>query len=213
MSNEEGFLTSVDRAFLEGEKEYTGKNAKQQRYERREAIAARARQAIRDFALLYVELDEHERNRILSVGDPNHVDTRETINTLHRSLAKTIAFLYLLVEGEVGAENLPFPWIAVRFKDLLDMAIDMAERKRHPDAGRGLVVDVDLTVEVSRHAPIFIDNAIEKIAQDRDKALSGAEARAVIRKYMPSHDRVEGGWEALADRIEKAREEGGEDTD
>ena len=70
MSNTSGFLSKEDRRFLRGEKEYTGEYASQNRYERRKAIAERARKAFGDFALLHETLDRAERNRIFDVG-PN----------------------------------------------------------------------------------------------------------------------------------------------
>jgi hypothetical protein len=74
-SEENGFLTDVDKQFLRGEKEY---ESNQGRYDRRRAIAKRTRQAFHDFALLYEVLDEHERDRSLT----HHVPTCLNCSTL-----------------------------------------------------------------------------------------------------------------------------------
>lgn len=61
-------LTQTDREFLRGETEYTGENAKQMRYERRDQIRRRVRQSLKDFTLLFDHVDEEEAVKILNGG-------------------------------------------------------------------------------------------------------------------------------------------------
>jgi len=81
MGENNGFLTSTDKEFLRSDGEYyTNDTAKQSRYERRQAIAERTRQAFHDFSLLAQKLNEHERNRIFDVGpidDPSVIEIME----------------------------------------------------------------------------------------------------------------------------------------
>jgi len=53
-------LTTEDRRWLNGEKEYDGQHAKQQRYQRRRDIRERVYSSMLDFSILVDELDDDE---------------------------------------------------------------------------------------------------------------------------------------------------------
>jgi len=97
MTDHKGFLTDTDEEFLRGEKEYTGENASQIRYQRRSAIRERARAALADFAFLCDELDADERAKIF----PDDQRTREA-RDFELDLSSTIQFLYMGVGGSTG---------------------------------------------------------------------------------------------------------------
>jgi hypothetical protein len=231
MSEENGFLTPTDRAFLRGEKEY---EAKQSRYQRREAIAARARAAFEDFALLREELDQHERNRIFDVGskeDPPRVravdrardtpsreelqkyaDQVEERAELREHVKDTLAFLYHSIEGEPG-EVLPagqvFP---VGFGGVLEGAVYDAERDRR-DSGAP-IAGIDVTFEVDVYDPkIDYQYAAEKFARGEQNELSNRELRALLTALtstadFPADDFAQfGDLHDFADRVEERREE------
>jgi hypothetical protein len=97
MTDHKGFLTDTDKEFLRGEKEYTGENANQIRYQRRSAIRERTRAALADFAFLCDELDANEREKIF-------IDDWRTSEALdfEQELSKAIQFFYIGVGGRTG---------------------------------------------------------------------------------------------------------------
>lgn len=206
MSDTSGFLTQTDRRFLRGEKKYTGEHAKQNRYQRRKAIAERTRKAFADFALLHAELDRHERNRIFDVGPhelgpapqavlsavgeeggysptaeeiQDYIDQKEERAILREHVTDTIAFLYHTLEGEPG-EAIPddrgFPY---DFETVLKAAIHDAERDR-----RGADVPfshIHVTFDVDVVVPdIDYQYAIEKFARGESHELSDRELRGLL---------------------------------
>lgn len=201
---ETGFLTTTDREFLRGEKEY---NTKQQRYQRRQAIRERTRAAFRDFSLLYETVDKAERERIFCItGDPLDTDGGLERDT-RDGLVDTLAFLYLSLEGVEG--DAP-PWITPgvpRFHDILESAISKAESDRRPDTGiAGPYVSTELTVDVVDD--VDTSAAAEKLARGDVHALSEAELRALVQTaYHNTNDF------ALEPLIDAKREELGMDPE
>lgn len=57
-------LTTEDRRWLTGEKEYEGEHAKQQRYQRRRDIRERIYNSILDFTILFHYLEDTEREKL-----------------------------------------------------------------------------------------------------------------------------------------------------
>lgn len=205
---ENGFLTERDRKFLRGEKEYTGENAKQMRYQARRAIRERTRAAFRDFSLLYATLDENERKKIFNVADdPLDVDgglSRETRD----GITDTLGFLYLSLTGEVGEEfsRLTQPGVP-EFESALEQAISQAEHDRRPDHnGPGPFVSTELTVDVDTEVDVAA--AAEKLARGDTWRLSEAELRALVQTaYDNTNDY------ALEPLIDEKRKELGMDPD
>lgn len=179
MSDEKGFLTETDRAFLTGEKEYTGDNAKQLRYQRRQAIAERARQAFHDFSLLFDVLDEHERDRIFDVPAERHEE-------FHDALVDTFAFLYLTLETDVELKDSQYPDRTMRapFETLLEEGISRAEAEHRHGGGFLWTVHVDFDVTVQRgFNDLAEDRAIEKIAKRDYSELTKEEMHYLLLKY------------------------------
>lgn len=194
MSDENGFLTRTDRAFLRGEKEY---EAKQSRYQRREAIAGRARAAFKDFALLLDVMDEAERNRVFDVEPAGERATPD--EGLYGDLVDTIAFLYLGLEGELGnrvAQTRPF---SVPFDDAIRAGVRRGERARHD---RRVAVDVtglkiSVRTDIDVHA---INSAIDKIARESYNELTYSEMFAVLQRFG-----TEESYERLQERVYDVR--------
>lgn len=210
MSDEKGFLTKVDREFLTGEREYTGDNAKQQRYERREAIAARARQAFRDFELLFDELDEQERNRIFDVGDA--FTDHEATNEFHDALVDTLAFMYLSLEGEIESNAIRHRSFRVPFDTILRQAVKRGEAARYErDLSRSRV-HVEFDVDVQEGGDMLrLERAIEKVARMQFNELTEEEMYSLLYFYEPDGALQtlggEGGYSALDERIREKRDE------
>lgn len=101
MSGGKGFLTETDRKYLRGEKEYTGENAKQMRYQRRQSIRDRTANAFRDFALLYHDLPPEERRKVLATIRESEGHewgiAREGGDWL---LTVAVQFIYLLLDDD-----------------------------------------------------------------------------------------------------------------
>ena len=211
MSGEKGFLTNVDREFLTGEKEYSGENAKQQRYERREAIAARARQAFRDFALLYDAVDQHERDRIFDVGDDMH--DHDAVNEFHGALVDTLAFMYLSLEGEVGSDTIRHRGRSFRvpFETILKQGVKKGEVSRYDRDMFRSMVSVEFDVDVKEGTDhLRTQRAIDKIARMRFSELTEEEMYSLLYLYEP--DGVlealgSGGYTELDKRVREKRDE------
>ena len=234
MADTSGFLSQEDRRFLRGEKEYTGKYASQNRYQRRKAIAERARKAFGDFALLHETLDRAERNRIFDVGpteDPpvmraidkesdapsreelqEYLDRTEERAELREHVKDTLAFLYHSIEGEPG-EVLPADQVfPVGFSGVLEGAVYDAERDRRESGVP--VAGVDVTFEVDVYDPkIDYQYAAEKFARGEQNELSDRELRALLtaltsKSDIPADDFAQfGDLHDFADRIEERRDE------
>jgi hypothetical protein len=207
MSKGNGFLTGADRDFLNGEKEYTGKHAKQNRYKRREGIAKRTRAAFEDFALLYDQLDETERNRIFDVEPPAGHPMPTT--GLFGDLIDTIAFLYLGLEGELNSPVTLNRAFSVPFERVARAGVRKAERQRY---GRPVVVsvaglEVDVTTNIDAHTT---DAAIDKIARQSYNDLTQDEMISVLARY----DRIHGeeSYARLTEHVKERREELGVDV-
>lgn len=210
MSDEKGFLTDTDREFLRGEKEYSGENAKQMRYQRRRAIRDRTRGAFRDFSLLFETLDEKERNKIFDVGDD--VEDLEALNEFRESLASTISFIYLSLEGEAGSDAIWRRSFRTPFEVILNKGVSKAEVERHPhDEMFSFSVTVDFEVNVVKPEINDVESAIDKIARHHEYELSEKELRAIV--HGPSRGLMSGGLHELADRVSKRRKEIEEEED
>lgn len=197
MSNEEnGFLTERDRAFLQaGGDYYTGENAKNQRYETREVIAERARQAFHDFALLNDVLNNRERNRVF---DPPE---RESLD---EPLWNTVAFLYLCLEGEAGSSPryTGDRSYTGRFENILKTGVQRGEARRHSDDFAGVVtVEFDVNVSPGLES-VDVERAIQAIAADRVNDADEHDLRALVSLATNPTDRLR----ELADLVEEARD-------
>jgi len=215
MSGERGFLTQTDREFLTGEHEYTGENAKQQRYERRQAIAERTRQAFFDFALLYETLDEHERNRIFDIG-PIHDDVDQH-NEFRDALASTVAFLYRSLEGDIDTDTVRTRSFRVPFERVLTEGLKRGEADRYDrehTTKHRVEVDYGGVEVVETGDPATLVRGLRKLARHRRHELTEAEMSAILCHYEPGgiRDMLDGegkGFARLNERIEELREEYG----
>ena len=87
-------LTTEDRRWLTGEKQYEGEHAKQQRYQRRRDIRKRIYNSILDFSILFEHLEEDEREKLFGTPGAKQKpinDDREFANGIRDALA---FFLY-----------------------------------------------------------------------------------------------------------------------
>lgn len=218
MSEEKGFLTEVDRAFLTGEKEYTGDNAKQLRYQRRQAIAERTRQAFHDFALLYDVLDEHERNRIFNI-EPIHDDVDQYME-FRDALASTVAFLYRSLEGDIDSDTARTRPFRVPFEYVLTEGLKRGEADRYDqEHATKHRVDVDYGgVElVETGDPARLARGVRKIAKGKRHELTEVEMSSILSAYEPGGtmdilDDGQKGYAKLDERIQQLRDELGSDT-
>ena len=206
MSDEKGFLTDRDVEFLRNQGEYyTGENAKQQRYETRETIAARTRQAFRDFSLLYATSDEHERNRIFGVDE--WWEEIDAMNEFKEALVDTIAFLYRSLEGEADSDASYYRSFSMPFRGILRQGVAKAEVDRQRYDLKRARVTVDFGVESKPPETVDPSHAIDKIATFREHELTDAEIRALIFDFNPGAGFPNRGYEELEARVQERREE------
>jgi len=64
-------LTTEDRRWLRGEKQYEGEHAKQQRYQRRRDIRERVYNSLIDFSILFEHLEDAEREKLFGTPGPD----------------------------------------------------------------------------------------------------------------------------------------------
>lgn len=160
MVERDGFLTKADREFLRGEKEYSGKNARHMRYQRRRDIRERAHAALEDFALLYGGAQQADIEHIFSdVVDRREADPADTIQ-LERGIAATLAVLYW------GLEN---QRIARRFDDFLKEAIHT-----HESVHNGRLVETALETSAAP-AERWLDKIVGKAERGEFNRMSKEE--------------------------------------
>lgn len=194
---ENGFLTDRDRSFLLGEKEYTGENAKQMRYQARRAIRERTRAAFQDFALLNETLDPEERSKILDVRIPNKHTVSDTgvDEETRDGLVNTIGFIYLALEGELDD---PAPRVlptVPSFEEILKAAVRGAESARHSRVERTVIPSVEFDVKITEKWDT--GHAAAKLARGNVEALSEPELRALVQPaadYINKHGQRDGLW-------------------
>jgi len=192
---ENGFLTDRDKTFLranaDGDDYYTSENAKNQRYETREVIAERARQAFHDFAFLFEVLDERERDRIF---DPPENEAKN----LKFSLRDTIGFLYLSLEGRMDNRSVPKDRsLKTNFNQIFKPGIKNGEYARLPESEKnrnlgagdyGYVTYDDFEVEYVSNPPIpDVDEIVERLAESGTRDVTDKEIQRVVESAVRGH--------------------------
>lgn len=201
MTEHRGFLTDVDKLFLQGGKAY---DSKQQRYDRRRAIRERTREAFKDFSVLYGSLSEEERNKIFDVGESD--TDRETLNEFQDGLVDTIAFMYVSLEGESDSDAVHHRTFRVPFDTILQQGVKKGEADRRPGEPFRIMVNVDFDVDVSNMEMLDTERAIDKIARLRSNELTEKEMRSLLHGFDPARG-LHGDWDDLSDRIRERRDE------
>ena len=205
-------LTGAQRAFLrKSEDEREADYSRQARSHHRRQIADRTRQAFHDFALLYDELDEDERNRIFDI-EPIHDDV-DGYNELRDALASTVAFLYRSLEGDVDSDTVRNRPFRVPFETVLTEGLKRGEADRY-DWGRKSRVEVDYGgVEVIETTdPAALERGLRKLAARRRHELTESEMASILWHYEPDGivDMLDGekrGFSKLDERISELRDE------
>jgi hypothetical protein len=90
-------LTTEDRRWLTGEKEYDGQHAKQQRYQRRRDIRERVSNSMLDFSILVDALDDDECQEIFGEISDDGRQWRNTDEELQAGVRDGLAFLFRTV--------------------------------------------------------------------------------------------------------------------
>lgn len=126
MTDHKGFLTDADKAFLRGEKEYSGDNVAQMRYQRRKAIRERTRNACRDFSLLLDELEPEEVAKIFPFGD----DTQDT-DGVYSGMTDAMALFFVSFFDREGVSD-------VSAREMVDMVVQQAAKQALEARGREL---------------------------------------------------------------------------
>lgn len=197
MADHRGFLTETDELFLKGGKKY---GSKQQRYDRRKAIRERTREALRDFSLLYEELDRVERNKIFEPED------RPARLLLEDGITDTIGFLYIALEGEVDSDDFQDREFSPRFRDMLDVAVSKAEADRRPQPNDEIVTTVDFETSVTHPGQVDLDRVIDKLARRSGHELNAVEAKVVADILATDDESRHLGMSEFVDRIQERRQ-------
>ena len=151
-----GVLSPTDRLYLSGEKDY---NHHQTELNRRQVIRERTVEAIRDFDLLWLLLDESEREKI--------VDSFEA-EELEQNLASIVAFMYLGVEGEID-----------RLEDIFEMGIHEATNYTLGDAWTVNRTEISVDIDVEQYPDI--DKTYERFKQGQGRQLTAGEIGHLVK--------------------------------
>jgi len=181
-------LTKTQRAFLKGEKEYTGDHAKQQRYQRRKAIKERVENTLQDFALLFETWNERGSGELFG-EDPGRGETSIGISAL-------LGLLYL----ETADEG--------QFEQLLYRGVNRAEDRTHP--GRGLS---KVNFEVTRMPHVDMEDAINRYRHRSNLADMSPYELASVAEVLRREGHVEGGGREAAEAARKAWEKREQDIE
>jgi len=174
-------LTKTQRAFLKGEKEYTGEHAKQERYQRRQAIKERVENTLRDFELLFETWDERGSGSLFG-DDPARGDTGRALSTI-------LALIYLETYDRG------------RFEQLLQRGVNQAEGRLNPDGG---LTRVDF--EVSRMPTVDMEDAIRRYRKRGNLSDMSPYELAAVAEVLRRENHVEGGGADAAKAAAKAWE-------
>ena len=179
-------LTKTQRAFLKGEKEYTGEHAKQQRYQRRQAIKERVENTLQDFRLLFETWDERGSGSLFG-EKPSRGETGKGLSAL-------LALAYLET------------WERGRFEQLLYRGVNQAEDRIHPEEGL-LRVDFD----VDRMPAVDMEDAIRRYRKRGELSDMNPYELAAVAQVLRRESHVEGGGVDAAKAAAKAWEKREED--
>lgn len=132
-----GILTSTDREFLSSDEPYyTGKNDRQQRYERRKGIRGRIVSSILDFSEIRLLLEDDQRERIFTEPEKNGAESQ---GEFRQAIESLLQWLYL---GCREAE--------LDFDQILRRAVVRGEEDYNRIHGNGIAeINVEFDVEVT----------------------------------------------------------------
>ncbi|RJT04741.1 hypothetical protein [Halococcus sp. IIIV-5B] len=130
-------LTTEDRRWLTGKKEYEGEHAKQQRYQRRRDIRERIYNSILDFTILFHHLEEEERKKLFGNISADGTQWDLDDSALDDGIRDALAFLLY----SVGATKL------MTTNETDDSKITVAER-----------LLTDALYQIGRREDILVEN-------------------------------------------------------
>lgn len=175
-------LTKTQRAFLKGEKEYTGDSARQQRYERRQAIKERVRHTMLDFQLLFEMWDERGTGEIFGES-PSDGESGNGISAL-------LGLLYSETHEHA------------RFKNLLLRGVQRGVERIEGDTNDMIRVDFD----VERVARVDVKEALERYRKRGNLSDMSPNELAIIAKLLRREEGIKGGGKEAAQAAAKAWE-------
>lgn len=174
MTDENGFLTAVDKEYLRGEKEY---ESKQGRYDRRRAIRERTREAFHDFQLLRETLDPEERDKIFDPPYEARID-------LLKAITGTIAFLYHALKGDSGSNDAPGERaLHYPFEQVLEIGVrhgEIARQNAQAETPFGGHIDVTFEVNITQPHTSNWSRVVEELAKNGGVGLTDQEIRATV---------------------------------
>lgn len=158
-------FTETQRAFIRGEHEYSGRTAKQQRYQMRERIRKRIVDALADFAFVCEYMEDRETERVFATLVED--EDIEAVPTLARVLE-------LIYVGAFPEHNL--------FEASLERGVRNAERRQlGEDTDKILTVDFD--VKRTPVTEVRMNEIFQKINQLRWGDLTEPELRWFFNQY------------------------------
>lgn len=161
-----GILSNTDREYLCGLKDY---KHEQSEANRRQDIRERVKNGLEDFILLWLRLDDDDREKLFSEMGPDLVEI---------STKATIAFLYLGIDQNED-----------RFEKLLAEGIYLGGNSGGRSRWSGEVTDVDVSIDIERNPDI--DKIRKKLDRGEQDELSPAEIGVLVREGKLDSDDLE----------------------
>lgn len=151
-----GILTPTDRDYLCGQKEYSHE---QTELNRQQSIRERITEAVRDFDLLWLLLDESEREKI--------IDTFET-GEIEVSFSSIISFMYLGVEQDTD-----------HMEEIIEQGIYQAVNYDRFGRWSGGANEVSVNIDIDRHPDV--DELYTEFKRRGGEQLTPAEVGTLVQ--------------------------------
>lgn len=165
-SDYQSLLTYGQRDYLVGKKEFDTKNPKKNENTLRNRLRERIKTGLYDFELLK-HLSEKDRDLIFADFD------LQRDNKLYRGVTSTLRFVYTGITRDTEAD----------FENLLEEAINQAERLHRDPNTR--VMDVDVEIEVETKQFVNTGNARERLDNGEQIDKDELYSLAVSGKLRP----------------------------
>lgn len=151
-----GILSNTDREYLCGLREYSHD---QSELNRRQAIRERTINALRDFHLLWLLLDDAEWDKIVEAFDPDE---------LNHTFSAMLAFMYLGIGQDTG-----------RMEEIIQRGIFLGANYDTTGRWSGKANEVDVSIDIE-YSP-NVDALYEQLREGESSELTPGEIGALVR--------------------------------
>lgn len=161
-----GILSNTDREYLCGLREYSHD---QSELNRRQAIRERTINALRDFHLLWLLLEDVEWEKIFEAFDPEEIN---------HTFSAMLAFMYLGIDQDTG-----------RMEEIIQRGIFLGANYDTSGRWSGEATDVDVSIDIEYEPNV--DTLYERLKTGDGDELTPGEIGALVRAGKLEADDLE----------------------